>query len=81
MEANVGDLITFTYYQGNYDINIDGNVGVYPGSLCESIVVFKAYGTCYVILPTRSGLGLMHKVESNYITNVITPYNKFIEGL
>jgi hypothetical protein len=81
MEANVGDLITFTYYPGNYDINVASDIGLYSGSMVESTIVFKAYGYCYVMLPTKSGLGLMHKVDSGYITKVITPYNKLIEGL
>ena len=78
MEANVGDIITFTYYSNGGDID-PGNI--YSGSNCEAVVVFKNNVNIYVCIPTRSGLGLMHKVEQSYIQKVITPYNKFIEGL
>jgi len=81
MEANVGDLITFTYYANGGDINVDSG-NIYSGTDYEAVVVLKSSNNyIYVCLPTRSGLSLMHRVEQIYIRKVITPYNKFIEGL
>jgi len=80
MEINVGDIITFTYYSNGGDINVDFGA-VYSGSTYDAVVVFKTNLSVYVCLPTKSGIALMHRVEPSYISKVITPYNKFIEGL
>jgi len=81
MEANVGDIITFTYYSNGGDINVDtGNI--YNGIDYEAVVVLKSSNNyIYVCLPTRSCLSLIHKVEQCYIKKVISTYNKFLEEL
>jgi len=80
MEANPGDIITFTYYSNGGDINVDPNI--YSGQNFEGIVIFKDNSyNLFVCMPTRSGLAVMHKVDRSHITKVTTPYNKFIEAL